>query len=138
MKTYKFLLVLIALTITILGCKKDEDNSVKSERFILLTSHAWTSQTLEANGVDASGPGGILEPFVGDVIFNEDGSGTIGSETGSWSFTSNETQLTINSSALTFPVTLNIVELSETRLELTTTFNSITGNIDLRLVYLAK
>ncbi len=141
MKAPKFLLLFIALCLTMLGCKKNEDDAVKSERFIILTSLTWTSQTLEVDGVDASGPDGLLEPFVGDVTFNEDGTGTIGSETGTWNFTSNETQLIINSPALNFPVTLNIVELSETRLELTANIpnpDNFLEQIEIRMVYVPK
>lgn len=139
MKHYKILTLLALLCCLNLGCKKDEE--AKSKNLILLTETIWTSQTLEANGVDASGPGEFLEDFVGDAIFDEDGSGTLGSLTGSWRFASNETQIIITAEQLAIPVTMNIVELSETRIELTTSVpnpaNPLTL-VDIRMVYVPK
>ena len=45
------------------SCSKD----TTSERFKLLTGPVWTTESLLANGIDASGPGQILEKFKGDA-----------------------------------------------------------------------
>ena len=49
------------------ACSKDKT----SDRFDLLTSHTWTSDSLLADGIDASDPGELLEKFKGDVVFNK-------------------------------------------------------------------
>lgn len=139
MKTYRFLVLIATVSFLVSGCKKEDD--AKSERFILLTSHVWTSQTLEVNGIDASGPDGFLEDFVGDAKFNEDGTGNLGDVEGTWSFANNETQLVISSVSLTIPVTGNIVQLNETTLEITTSVPNPVDpltKVDVRLVYVAK
>lgn len=66
MKRLSFLL-LIAAGILIAACEK------KSERFKLLTTPIWVSDSLYADGVDASGAGQLLAKFVGDVKFNRTG-----------------------------------------------------------------
>lgn len=113
------LFVLISGIFLIASCNKKNE---ESEKFKLLTGHAWRSDSLLVNGVDASGPAGLLADFRGDAKFNADGSGTFGSYPGSWVFTSNETQLIITSDSLLIPITAKIVELSTTSLKITTSF----------------
>lgn len=116
--------VALLLIITVLGlasaCNKDKT----SERFRLLTSHTWASDSLLANGVDASDPGEMLALFKGDADFNEDGTGTFGQYSGTWMFTDNETNLAITSPDLPFALTTHIVELTAASLKVTFTFPS--------------
>jgi hypothetical protein len=105
-----FLIVSGCLFIT--SCKDKE-----SDRFRFLTDAVWVAESLLANGVDATGPDGILKNFVGDAKFNADGTGTFGTYTGTWMFDANETKLTITSASLPIPITLNITELTSTSLK---------------------
>lgn len=104
----------------ILSCNKDEDEDEVSDRFRLLTTPVWASDSLLVNGVDASGTGEWLESFKGDAKFNNDKTGEFGGYEGSWSFSSDETKLVINSTALPFPITVGIVELTDKSLKITT------------------
>lgn len=120
-----FSLSLIIGFLIVLSCK-DED----SERFKLLTGTTWVPVSLLANGVDATGTGGLLEGFAGEAEFKTDGTGTFGTYTGTWSFDSNEEKLIIGSPSLPLAVTLNIAELTSTSLKLTGSFpdpNNLTG-----------
>lgn len=109
----------------------------KSERFELLTSHMWTSDSLLADGVDASGPGQVLEKFKGDVSFNEDGTGTFGQYSGTWAFTDDETNIAIDSPDLPFTLTTHIVELKATSLKVTFTYPGVTL-INVRMTFRPK
>ena len=100
------------------ACRKDE----KSERFILLTKHAWQSDSLLMDGVDASGPGQQLEKFKGYMEFYEDGTGYFGQYKGTWRFSYNETQLVIESDSLSFPLSALIDELTELSLKIDTSY----------------
>lgn len=115
------LLLLPAVLIMAASCGKEK----QSERFELLTAHAWTSDSLLAGGVDASGTGQMLEKFRGEVTFREDGTGSFGQYTGTWMFADNETSLTIASPDLSFPLTTHIVELKATSLKVTFTFPAV-------------
>jgi hypothetical protein len=110
------LLLIIAGIFAAASCSKDD----RSERFKLLTAPIWATDTLMANGVDASGHGGILEKFKGDAKFNEDGSGYFGVYTGQWRFNVDETQITIITDSLPLPIISNIKELTKTSLKITT------------------
>ena len=93
------------------------------------------------NGLDASGPGGILEIFNGDAKFNVDGSGNFGLYTGTWRFNFNETELVIMTDALPLPVTTKIVELTSGSLKVTTLFPNPVNQaepIKLRLTFKAR
>ena len=70
------LLIITGLTLILWACNKDTE----SEKFKLLTAHIWTSDSLLAEGIDASGPGQILEKFKGDAKFNKDYTGYFGKE----------------------------------------------------------
>ena len=54
--------MLLAGLVSVTACNKDKT----SERFDLLTSHTWKSDSLLADGVDAGDPGELLEKFKGD------------------------------------------------------------------------
>ena len=112
------LLLMPAMLIMAVSCGKEK----QSERFKLLTAHAWTSDSILAGGVDASGTGQMLEKFKGDVTFKEDGTGSFGQYTGTWMFADNETSLAIASPDLPFPLTTHIVELKATSLKVTFTY----------------
>ena len=107
-----FFLVTITCCILMFSCKKDSD------RFELLTEPVWVAVSLIANGVDATGPGGLLEGFVGDAKFNTDGTGTFGTYTGTWEFNVTEEKLILTTPSLPITITLNILELTSTSLKL--------------------
>ena len=109
-----------------------------SDRFDLLTSHIWTSDSLLADGIDASDPGELLEKFKGDVVFNKDGTGTFGQYTGTWQFVDNETNLAISSPELTFTLTTHIVELTETSLKVTFSYQTLEGSKNIRMTFKPK
>jgi len=110
------LLSFISVCLLVFACNKDD----RSERFKLLTTPIWTADSLLANGVDATGPGQILEKFDGDAKFNEDGTGYFGSYTGQWRFNVEETQLTIITDSLPLPIIADIKELTSASLKITT------------------
>jgi hypothetical protein len=112
------LFLVICCCFQIFSCSKDS----QSEKFKLLTGPVWASDSLLVNGVDASGPGGLLEDFKGDVKFNKDYTGKFGSYTGKWRFAFNETQLVISSDSLPIPLTAIIAELTESSLKITTSY----------------
>jgi hypothetical protein len=109
-----------------------------SERFDLLTSHAWTSDSLLADGIDASGSGELLEKFKGDIVFRMDGSGTFGQYTGTWMFVDNQSSLVIESPDLAVPLTTHIVELTSTSLKVTFTYTTLEGNKNIRMTFKPK
>lgn len=114
------LLLMFFSALVIVSCDKDEDEV--SERFRFLTGVEWESEELLVNGIDASGPGELLEDFKGTVKFNEDGTGSFGQYTGTWQFANEETELIITTEALAFPLTTRIDELTATRLRVSTGF----------------
>ena len=127
------LFVLMTITIIVSSCNKEK----VSDRFSLLTSHTWTSDSLLANGVDASDPGEMLALFKGDASFNEDGTGTFGQYTGTWMFTDNETNVAITSPDLPFALTTHIVELTRTSFKVTFTFPGVTPT-NIRMTFKPK
>src|SRR5512137_2487367 len=98
MKKVSYLLIIMVCLLAY-SCKEK-----KSERFILLTSHTWTSDSLLANGQDASGTGQLLAAFKGDAKFNEDGTGVFTIYQGTWSFSIDESKVTISTESLLLPV----------------------------------
>jgi hypothetical protein len=120
----------------LLSCAKNEDT--RTERFILLTTPSWTTDSLLANGVDASGPGEILEKFAGDAKFNEDGTGYFGQYTGTWTLVNQDANITINSDSLAFPITCFIEELTTSSFKITTNFPSQPFPIAIRITFKAK
>ena len=114
MKNPALLIIMLSFLLAS-ACKKDD----KTERFNFLTTPTWTTFSLLADGVDASGPGGILEPFKGDAKFNEDGTGYFGNYTGSWRFNVDQTQLVIIPDSLLIPIITDIAELNASSLKVT-------------------
>lgn len=112
-----FLLLIISGCFVVFSCKEKE-----SDRFRFLTDHAWLTDSLLANGVNATGPGGILTKFMGEAKFNKDGTGYFGTYTGTWRFNIDETQLVIESDSLQIPVITDIVELTSSSLKIKTNF----------------
>lgn len=129
-------LLLISISLAIFSCKKDGE----SERFNLLTGPTWASDSLLANGVDASGPGGMLEKFKGDAKFNTDGTGSFGAYTGTWRFAYDETQIVIETDSLPIPLTTKIAELTESSLKITTSVPNLTTGIttNIRMTFKAR
>jgi hypothetical protein len=129
------LFLAIVCCFQIFSCSKDS----QSEKFKLLTGPIWASDSLLVNGADASGPGGLLESFKGDVKFNEDYTGYFGDYTGIWRFAFNETQIVISSDSLPIPITAKIAELTQTSLKITTSYQiPQTGTLNLRMTFKAK
>ncbi len=127
------LFIFVAGLFFISSCTKNS----QSDRSKLLTGPVWVSDSLLANGIDASGPGGLLEAFKGEAKFNEDGTGYFGKYTGTWRFAFNETQIVIMSDSLPIPLTTKIAELTASSLKVTTTFTVIVP-IPLRMTFKAK
>jgi hypothetical protein len=129
------LLLVICCFFQVFSCKKDS----QSEKFKLLTGPVWASDSLLVNGEDASGPGGILKNFKGDVKFNEDYSGNFGSYSGTWRFAFDEAQIVIASDSLPIPLTAIIAELNTSSLKITTSYQlPPAGAINIRMTFKAK
>jgi hypothetical protein len=129
------LFLVICCSLQMFSCGKESD----SEKFRLLTGNVWASDSLLVNGVDASGPGELLENFKGDAIFNEDHTGTFGTYTGTWRFAFNESQLVISSESLPITITAVIAELTETSLKITTSYQiPPSTTLNLRMTFKAK
>jgi len=136
MKNLTFFLVFAGLLFAT-SCKKDS----QSERFRLLTGPVWVSDSLLANGIDASGTDGLLENFKGEVKFNEDMTGSFGVYTGIWRFAYDETQIVITTDSLPIPLTTNIAELTATALKITTSYPNpldLTSPFNIRMTFKAK
>jgi hypothetical protein len=130
--------IIFIVGLVVFSCSKKE---VESKNFILLTSHIWVSDSLLIEGEDASGPGGMLEIFKGEVIFNKDRSGTYGNYSGTWSFAEEETKIVLASDSLGFPLTTNIEELTTISLKITTEFPSAIdpeNPMNIRMTFKAK
>lgn len=139
MKKLSFLVVIAYSLLLLTFCKKDEF----SERFTLLTTPVWTSDSLLANGVDASGPGQVLENFKGDAKFKTDKTGYFGDYTGRWWFEANETLLVIDPDADTIPIYIycNLKELTELSLKITASVpdkNNPLQALPVRMTFKAK
>lgn len=130
-------LAFISACLLVFACNKDD----RSERFKLLTSPIWLSDSLLANGVDATGPGQILEKFKGNAKFSEDGTGYFGDYTGQWRFNVEETQLTIITDSLPLPIIADIKELTNISLKITTVVpNQLDPEnpFDIRMTFIAN
>lgn len=109
-------LVIISVCLIALSCSKND----QSERFKLLTGPLWRTDSLLANGVDASAVGGMLAKFKGDAKFAEDGTGYFGIYKGTWRFNSDESQITIVTDSLILPIISDIVELTSSSFKIKT------------------
>ncbi len=117
-------LLVVILTVTGLIAFSCDDIDVTAN-FSNLTSNIWAADSLLANGVNAGGPGELLEDFNGILLFNEDGTGTFGVYEGSWYFAYEETQIVLSSDSLIMPLTAIIEELTGVSLKMTTVFPNI-------------
>jgi len=129
------LFLAICLCFQIFSCQKE----TQSDRFKLLTGPVWASDSLLVNGIDASGPGGMLEKFKGDIKFNTDYTGYFGDYTGTWRFAFDETEVVIMSDSLPIPITAIIKELNTTSLKVTTSYQIPPSDpINIRMTFKAK
>ncbi|TFG44592.1 MAG: hypothetical protein E4H43_00090 [Bacteroidia bacterium] len=132
-----FVFLTVTCCILLFSCKEKD-----SDRFKFLTEPVWVAETLIANGIDATGPGGLLEGFVGDAKFNADGTGTFGTYTGTWTFNATEDKLIITTPSLPISITLNIVELTSTTLKLQGSLpdpqNPFGPVIDIQMTFIPK
>lgn len=137
MKYNKPILLTFITLLILFACTKEEE---KSERFILLTSHIWESDSLLIDGLDAGGPGQMLEKFAGDAEFYEDGTGYFGQYQGDWSFTNYEEGIIIISDSLLLPLTANIVELTAASFKITTNFPTAIPDqvLDVKITFIEK
>jgi hypothetical protein len=136
MKNLVLFLIMTGCLLTF-SCKKDS----QSEAFRLLTGPVWASDSLLANGVDASGVTGLLKNFKGEAKFNADGTGYFGVFTGNWRFAYNETQIVITSDSLALPLTTKIAELTKISLKVTTSYPNLinpSAPIFIRMTFNAK
>lgn len=115
MKNIAVLLIIAGLC-AMFACSEDS----QSETFKLLTGPVWSSDSLLANGIDASGALGLLKNFKGEAKFNEDGTGYFGTYKGTWRFAFNESQVVISSDSLAMDISAKIAELSKSSLKITT------------------
>jgi hypothetical protein len=133
----------LAVFLIVLGCLYSASckKSSQSDSLKLLTGPVWASDSLLANGVDASGPGGLLRNFKGDAKFNTDGTGSFGIYTGTWRFSANETQIVIITDSLPIPLTTKIAQLTTSSLKITTSYPDLlhpTTPINIRMTFKAK
>ena len=133
------IIMLLAGLLVFSNCKKD-DKDEPEDRFTLLTAPTWVADSLLADGIDASGPGQVLEKFKGEANFNVDGTGKFGEYIGTWKFQSAETELVIETDAHPIPITTSIKELTKTSLKVTTIFPDFQNNAiyDIRMTFKVK
>lgn len=133
MKNITLLLIISGLLFSS-SCKKETE----SEQFRLLTGTTWVSDSLLANGIDASGPDQVLEKFKGEANFYADGSGKFGKYEGTWRFAFEETQIVIETDSLPIPLTTIISELTETSLKIKTSYTIFDRATNIRMTFKAK
>lgn len=139
MRKFSALLILLA-GVVIIACNKDDDEVVLTP-YEMLTGHIWVSDSLLANGADASGEGQLLEKFKGDAKFKTDGTGTFGEYSGTWTLSEDNKQLTIVTQELPLPITAIIVELTASSLKITTGFPDMANpgeTIAIRMTFIVK
>ncbi len=132
------LLLIVVVGMHIVGCN-DKDDKDEVDYFTLLTKPTWVSDSLLANGLDASGPDGALVNFKGEAKFRTDGTGTFGTYDGTW--TLSNTQITINSPDFFIPINAEIVELNTSSLKITTVvpdINNLPEVLNIRMTFKAK
>ncbi len=122
MKNLALLLVVFGC-IFISTCTKDN----QSESLKLLTGSTWISDSLLANGADASGPDGMLKNFKGEAKFNADLTGNFGIYKGTWKFAYNDTQIIITTDSLPIPLITKVAELTKSSLKITTSYPNLSG-----------
>ncbi len=112
------LLILFMTGMLVFSCNEKEDEDV--DPYNLLVGARWVADSLLANGVDASGPGDVLEKFKGEAKFNTDGTGTFGEYSGTWVMSPNKKEITITTVELIFPILARIEEITVSSLKITT------------------
>lgn len=130
------IVTIILATVVLAGCKEEE-----TDRYDLLTNPIWRTDSLLANGADASAPGQLLYKFKGDAKFNKDASGTFGIYTGTWAFAENKTQVVIKTDSLPLPLTCKIEVLNESSLKITTAVPDVLDpmqEVKIRMTFLPK
>jgi hypothetical protein len=135
MKKLSFLLIIVA-GLLVAACSEK-----KSERFILLTTPIWVSDSLYADGVNASGTGQLLAKFVGNAKFHDDGTGYFGQYNGEWMLSVDENYLTITSDSLQIPIVANIYLLTTTDFRIKTSVPNplnLSDPYDIRMTFKAK
>lgn len=132
----KLLLFLFSLSaLGYISCKEEEPVLTPYE---LLTTRIWASDSLLANGVDASGPGEMLETFKGNAIFNTDGSGVLGNYNATWTLSVDNTEITIITVEPAMEIITTIRELTKTSLKITTAVADINNPgqfIEIRMTF---
>jgi hypothetical protein len=118
MKNLLILLILTAVSV-IFSCKKEDDEPILTP-YELLTTRIWASDSLLANGEDASGPGQMLETFRGNAIFNTDGTGVLGNYDATWTLSVDNTEITILTVDPPMEIITVIRELTKESLKITT------------------
>jgi hypothetical protein len=118
MKNLVFFLIISTCLLGYTGCEKK-----KSERFKLLTTPVWTTDSLLANGVSvyASGPYSFLLKFKGE-----------------WRLNTDETEITIVTDSLPIPLICDIVLLNLQNLKITTAVPDPANqmvSIDIRMTF---
>ncbi|HRZ41938.1 MAG TPA: hypothetical protein P5228_04455 [Bacteroidales bacterium] len=133
----KKLCFLLFATVLMLGvaCKEEEPVLTPYE---LLTTRIWASDSLLANGEDASGPGQMLETFKGNAVFNTDGTGVLGNYNATWTLSVDNTEITIITVDPAMEIITTIVELTKTSLKITTAVADINNPgqfIEIRMTF---
>ena len=129
--------ILIIAGFVILSCGEEKE----SINFTSLTSNIWLSDSLLANGEDASGPGEYLEKFNGIINFKKDGTGIFGEYSGNWVFAYEETKIVISSDSLLIPLTANIDLLNNADLKMSAIFPNLkdpANPVALRMTFKAQ
>jgi hypothetical protein len=112
------LLFLLMAGLLVYSCNDKETE--EADPYNLLVGATWVADSLLANGMDASGPGGVLEKFKGEAKFNTDGTGTFGEYSGTWLMSPNKKEVTITTLELVFPILARIEELTNSSLKINT------------------
>lgn len=139
MKNRAFLIIIFCIAL-VAGCKKEKE----SEKFTLLTSHPWMSDSLIAKSADAAAAQTaqlFLENFRGEAMFNKDLTGYFGVFTGTWHFAYNETALVIESPSLPATLSTTVVELTTSSLKVTLGYPNVadpTKPINIRMTFKDK
>lgn len=127
----------VFLLLALWNCSKSDETDL----FEVITTPIWKSDSLMANGIDAGGPGQLLEKFKGEAKFKKDATGEFGIYKGSWWFTENRTQIIIKTDSLPLPLTCKIVELKTSSLKITTAVPdklNPTAEIKIRMTFKPK
>ena len=129
------LMLMILATMGYMACKEEEPVLTPFE---LLTTRIWASDSLLANGEDASGPGEMLETFKGNAIFNTDGTGVLGNYNATWTLSVDNTEVTIITVDPAMEIITTIRELTKTSLKITTAVADINNPgqfIEIRMTF---